>query len=753
MSKKLTAVGITCAIGSMLVGAKQARFKVLGNIEWRKYYHAKDEEGRDTFSENFFPAFMKQRLEDLTPKEMARVTGVDLAMGHPECGSFSQMQGCNNFRGADTAAKKAKNPMDIPLFVELIGQIKPRFFVMDDLPKSLGAYPMSEYAKGLPDYDLFPEWISNYHYGNIQKNRRRMFMIGARKSEKFVFVPGEEEHTITLRDVIGDLLVNPVKGAIPNHDRHTESRPSGRGLHMNRLWHRPTWGEMKAWFAARPEGSLYEYHSTSGGIKKKPGWAKQRWEGHCHVLDGGSGHMHPKRNLPFTIRERARIQGFPDSFIFYGTKFDEKQEWMFEQNVHMIKQTGKAMPVQFCQYIARQVRAHIAGRTFQASEAREVKSNEYIDEAKQWYCSEVGYSDQSRACQQCWLFPQCESPSRKGERGKESPLILPGKKKSLPGKKKKVKQRKPRVSAPIPVVKTTIRRFQKRKGLPSLVSVDAVHLVKKVLPKEYHCKCRFCRRSIGELRNKSGEYYSRLERRKYYDQSEKGRTGHIAKTPLHIARWAVQRYTQPGDWVLDPTIGAGTTAVEALIQGRCAAGMELQSGKILLANMKKFTGRKRRAIIGEGDARNIAPFLRKVGRVFQLILNNPPYSGDEHAGVGMSNDRKDWTTKYDHTLPNLAFLKEGAEYWKVIEKIYRGSIHYLAPGGRFVIGVKDQMRQKKPDQLHEKFALVLENLGLVHEGTAFLKHYPGTLHLHTYFKRYGVHPPYYQTILVFRKER
>ena len=69
-----------------------------------------------------------------------------------------------------------------------------------------------------------------------------------------------------------------------------------------------------------------------------------------------------------------------------------------------------------------------------------------------------------------------------------------------------------------------------------------------------------------------------------------------------------------------------------------------------------------------------------------------------------------------------------------------------------MIGVKDQMRRKVADGLHEKFATLLESIGLIHEGTAFLRHYPSTLFQNTYEKRCGVKPPLYQTIIVFRKE-
>src|SRR6266571_2195336 len=119
---------------------------------------------------------------------------------------------------------------------------------------------------------------------------------------------------------------------------------------------------------------------------------------------------------------------------------------------------------------------------------------------------------------------------------------------------------------------------------------EPVHVFRGQRPSDYHCTCDYCTRPIGELRRADGEYYSRLERRGYYSDAETRRedgSGHIAKTPLHIARWAIQQYTKIGDWVLDPTIGAGTTAVEALTQGRSVAGMELEYGEVLRANVQK----------------------------------------------------------------------------------------------------------------------------------------------------------------------
>jgi DNA modification methylase len=285
---------------------------------------------------------------------------------------------------------------------------------------------------------------------------------------------------------------------------------------------------------------------------------------------------------------------------------------------------------------------------------------------------------------------------------------------------------------------------------------DRVNLVKKETPKDYHCQCDYCLQVIGNLRPLEGKPYSRLERREYYDKSEVGKSGHIAKTPLHVARWAIQAYTKVGDWVFDPTVGAGTTAVEALTQGRHAAGVELQFEEILKANVRRARRIAPRPTphvkLKIGDARKIGEFLKTLKSPVQLVVNNPPYSGDEHAGVGAKTDPlKTWTTSYESGLPNLAFLREGEEYWKALQGIYAACAEHLVPGGHFVVAVKDMMRSRKPFLLHKDLCDLLTKVGLTFVGTAFLRHYPTTLFLNTYEKRYGVTPPLYQTISIFKK--
>jgi DNA (cytosine-5)-methyltransferase 1 len=399
----LKAIGITCGIGSMLVGARAAGFKVAGNVEWRKYYHEKDAQGRNTFEMNYPDAVFPTSLDHMSMDEIERFMGADIALGHPECGNFSQLSGANKDR-----KEKLLDPADIPLFVDLVAKLQPRFFVMDDLPKSFMAFPMSEYARRLPGYDLFPEWVSNWGYGNVQKGRNRMFMIGSKREERWAFVAREEEHGNMVATEIEDLPTPRAGANVPNQDPHDNALDCFRALNLGEYRHKATWGEVQEYFRDKPGGFTLEYVRQDGSRVKRIGFLKGHWEGPSHVLTGGNAILHHLRCEPYTIRERARIQGFPDDFVFYGTVLNDRGEWNHDTSMHMVKQTGKAMPIQFCIYVSQQIAAHIRGEHWPRESRRVIPANEHVDQAKRWYCMSVGYADQERACGACWMAARCE---------------------------------------------------------------------------------------------------------------------------------------------------------------------------------------------------------------------------------------------------------------------------------------------------------------------------------------------------------
>jgi DNA modification methylase len=281
------------------------------------------------------------------------------------------------------------------------------------------------------------------------------------------------------------------------------------------------------------------------------------------------------------------------------------------------------------------------------------------------------------------------------------------------------------------------------------VEVEKVCLKEsKKLPADYVGKSAYAKKYAGELIRPDGTHYSTVERRAYYNPKEL--RAHPAKTPPHIARWAVQEFTNPGDWVLDPTAGVGTTLVEALIQNRNAMGIEIEFAALARTNIKPYVGKYSGEVIS-GDARDVAQYIK--GKTFGLVVNNPPYSGDVRQDPKSSvsqGTRGIPDARYDTKKKNLALLGENEEYWRTLENIYVACIANLKPGRHFVIGVKDMMRKREPYKLHEKIGDILSK-HLTYKMMVVMKHWPPTLHLNTYEKLHGVKPPLYQTILVFQK--
>ncbi len=280
------------------------------------------------------------------------------------------------------------------------------------------------------------------------------------------------------------------------------------------------------------------------------------------------------------------------------------------------------------------------------------------------------------------------------------------------------------------------------------VRTETVHTcVVSTWPKDYHCACAYCRRRIGLLVRPDGTKYSRLDRRKYYDA--KAERVHFAKTPLHVARWAVQRYSAPDDWVLDPTAGAGTTLVEALNHGRNAVGCEIQFVEAAVANIDRNNPQDKKWQMWHMDARDLGEKLGKLGVRFSLVVNNPPYSGDKQSQRGY----RDVRPEYDEAYDNLALMGESAAYWEVLQGIYASCVEHLKVGGHLVTGVKDMVRDKRPRALHKELCAVVHTIpSLEFVGTALLPHHPTTQFMNTYPKRFpDVKIPRYQTINVWRK--
>jgi site-specific DNA-cytosine methylase len=269
---------------------------------------------------------------------------------------------------------------------------------MDNLIGLTDVVSPKRWKESLPMYDFFPELVSNYNYGNVQKKRVRFFVIGARndllETKSFKFFPDEYDRGVDLFREIEDLLENP---RIPelNHFPHRSIGPSGYGGPGSKM----DWSDVVKWFSEKKPGTKLTYVDRDGKKKTHIGVSKSRKD-FSFVLSKAPV-FNPWTNLPFSLRERLRIQGAPDDFVLKGVRPEEDGTWDFRNNLAMMIQTGKFMPVQFCKYVSITIARHLQGLERNQATNRRSARHPKIDDYKMKTCSLI--DKDRRPCEACWI--------------------------------------------------------------------------------------------------------------------------------------------------------------------------------------------------------------------------------------------------------------------------------------------------------------------------------------------------------------
>jgi modification methylase len=196
-------------------------------------------------------------------------------------------------------------------------------------------------------------------------------------------------------------------------------------------------------------------------------------------------------------------------------------------------------------------------------------------------------------------------------------------------------------------------------------------------------------------------------------------TAHPAKMLPAIARHAITAYSQPGDLVLDPMCGIGTTLVEAVHLGRHAVGVELEPrwADLARANIThaRTQGATGTATVVTGDARQL-PSLLDPGLVGQvaLVLTSPPYGSSIHGQVTARPGQG--VAKYDNTYSpnpgNLGRVTQPA-LLDALGHILAGCHTLLRPGGLLVLTARPYRHRERLVDLPGQLTQLAEPAGLM----------------------------------------
>jgi DNA (cytosine-5)-methyltransferase 1 len=320
-------VDLFCGCGGFSLGAHNAGFEVATAYD-------NDEILTSSYAINFPKTKLFLRdIGTLTGKEVLSDAKSEIAgiFGGPPCQGFS-----------DIGRRSKSDPRRKLLghFFRIVAEAQPSFFVMENV-RGLAyadARPVLDEALGLvrPRYDIFGPHIWDASDFGAATKRNRMFVIGIRNDLKVPLdrtaIDARKRPPATVEAAIADLSGArelPACSTLPGFDRWEvcrEGSPSHYALPLRAddnvfTGHRSTehTQEVVARFALIKPGEI-------DSIGRHP---RLKWTGQCPTLRAGTGSdkgsyqavrpIHPEKNRVITVREAARLQGFPDSHLFHPT--------------------------------------------------------------------------------------------------------------------------------------------------------------------------------------------------------------------------------------------------------------------------------------------------------------------------------------------------------------------------------------------------------------------------------------------------
>ncbi|MDQ1847701.1 DNA cytosine methyltransferase [Gemmobacter fulvus] len=338
----LTAIDLFCGAGGLSAGLEMAGFKVLAGVDLF-------EAAGKTFVETHkHAAFIGEPIEDVTIEKLMEKTGLKkgeltVLAGGPPCQAYSVY---NHQRGMhDKRATLFRE------YLRIVEGLQPEWIVMENV---MGIYSIGggeavraiKYELKQLGYDVEEKVLKAEEYG-VPQERRRVVFIGNRINAPIrhpapTHGPGLLPFT-TIREAIGDLpalengedggtvkYAHPAKGDFQEFVRGDQNTVENHGaprlgkVNIERLQHIPPGGSWRD----IPHELLPAGMQRAKRSDHTKRYGRMTWDGlSCTVLTKCDIHwgayIHPQQDRAVSVREAARLQAFPDWFVFAGSKTDQ----------------------------------------------------------------------------------------------------------------------------------------------------------------------------------------------------------------------------------------------------------------------------------------------------------------------------------------------------------------------------------------------------------------------------------------------
>ncbi|MDK0535867.1 DNA cytosine methyltransferase [Clostridium perfringens] len=351
---KLNVLDLFSGAGGLSRGFLDAGYNVVLGVDF-------DDMALKTFKENHGSAevmkvdlFNHENIKSIINFLEKKNTKIDVLVGGPPCQGFS-LAGPRN--------KDDKRNTLYTAMVKTAKVLKPKAVVLENVPGLLTLYDGIAAKRIIKDfselgYKVKPQVLYAPEYG-IPQIRKRVFFVALLNSEKEFEFPDAmltENEFVTCEDAIGDLDGLEGKLGEFEQDYTSDARTEYQKLMRknskrvyNHIATKHTEKTIKM-ISMVPEGKNYKALPEEYRCQFNFNEALTRYHSKkpSRTIDTGHRtHFHYKYNRIPTVRENARLQSFPDDFIFYGNKSQQ------------YKQVGNAVPPLLGYHLAKQLKNYL----------------------------------------------------------------------------------------------------------------------------------------------------------------------------------------------------------------------------------------------------------------------------------------------------------------------------------------------------------------------------------------------------------